>query len=114
MPDKKQIAIKERIVKQAMDFWGVSDIRDMDPVIDLLLEVFAHESNKLYQEIEQSDSRILHRLSRILIGNKWTLPKPAHALMTITPNHGECCELDAEDHFMQRKTYLAKGIFKFL
>ena len=45
MADKKQIAIKERILKQAMEFWGVSDIRDMDPVIDLLLEVFAHESN---------------------------------------------------------------------
>ena len=53
MADKKQIAIKERILKQAMEFWGVSDIRDMDPVIDLLLEVFAHESNKLHQEIEQ-------------------------------------------------------------
>lgn len=51
MADKKQIAIKERILKQAMEFWGVSDIRDMDPVIDLLLEVFAHESNKLHQEI---------------------------------------------------------------
>ena len=51
MSDKKQIAIKERILKQAMEFWGVSDIRDMDPVIDLLLEVFAHESNKLHQEI---------------------------------------------------------------
>lgn len=92
-----------------MEFWGVSDIRDMDPVIDLLLEVFAHESNKLHQEIEQSDSRILHRLSRILIGNKWSLPKPAHALMTITPNHGECCELDAEDHFYAEKNIFGKG-----
>ena len=109
MSDKKQIAIKERILKQAMEFWGVSDIRDMDPVIDLLLEVFAHESNKLHQEIDQSDSRILHRLSRILIGNKWSLPKPAHALMTITPNHGECCELDAEDHFYAEKNIFGKG-----
>lgn len=78
-------------------------------MIDLLLEVFAHESNKLHQEIEQSDSRILHRLSRILIGNKWSLPKPAHALMTITPNHGECCELDAEDHFYAEKNIFGKG-----
>ena len=91
MSDKKQIAIKERILKQAMEFWGVSDIRDMDPVIDLLLEVFAHESNKLHQEIDQSDSRILHRLSMGNVAN--LMPK-------IT--------------FMQRKTYLAKGIFKSL
>lgn len=68
MADRRQIAIKERILKRAMEFWGVSDMRDMDPVIDLLLEVFAYESNKLHQEIEQSDSRILRRLSRILIG----------------------------------------------
>ena len=109
MADRKQIAIKERILKQAMEFWGVSDARDMDPVIDLLLEVFAYESNKLHEEIEQSDSRILHRLSRILIGNKWSLPKPAHALMTITPNHGEICELDAEDHFYAEKNIFGKG-----
>ena len=87
MADKKQIAIKERILKQAMEFWGVSDIRDMDPVIDLLLEVFAHESNKLHQEIEQSDSRILHRLSRILIGNKWSLPKPDRKSTRLNSSH---------------------------
>lgn len=109
MADKKQILIKERILRQAMELWGVSDARDMDPVIDLLLEVFAYESHKLHQEIEQSDSRILHRLSRILIGNKWSLPRPAHALMTITPNHGECCELDAEDHFYAEKSVFGKG-----
>ena len=92
-----------------MEFWGVSDKRDMDPVIDLMLEVFAYESNKLHQEIEQSDSRILHRLSRILVGNKWSLPKPAHALMTVTPNRGESCELDAEDHFYAEKNIFGKG-----
>lgn len=109
MADRKQLAIKERILKQAMEFWGVSDARDMDPVVDLLLEVFAYESNKLHQEIELSDSRILHRLSRILIGNKWSLPKPAHALMTVTPNHGECCVLNAEDHFYAEKNIFGKG-----
>lgn len=104
----RQIAIKERILKQAMEFWGVSDRRDMDPVIDLLLEVFAYESNKLHQEIEQSDSQILHRLSRILVGSKWSLPRPAHALMTVTPNHGGCYELDAEDHFYAEKSIFGK------
>lgn len=109
MEDRRQIAIKERILKQAMEFWGVSDTRDMDPVIDLLLEVFAYESNKLHQEIEQSDSRILYRLSRILTGDKWSLPKPAHALMTITPNRGESCVLDDEDHFYAEKNIFGKG-----
>lgn len=113
MADRKQIMIKERILRQAMELWGVSNVRDMDPVVDLLLEVFAYESNKLHQEIEQSDSRILHRLSRILIGDKWSLPKPAHALMTVTPNHGECCELDAEDHFYAEKNIFGKGDVQF-
>lgn len=113
MADRKQMIIKERILRHAMELWGVSNVRDMDPVVDLLLEVFAYESNKLHQEIEQSDSRILHRLSRILIGNKWSLPKPAHALMTVTPNNGECCELDAEDHFYAEKNIFGKGDVQF-
>lgn len=109
MADKKYIAIKERILKQAMELWGVTDVSDMDPVVDLLLDVFAYESSKLHQEIEQSDSRILHRLSRILIDHKWSLPTPAHALLTITPNKGEQCMLEVDDHFYAEKSIFGKG-----
>ena len=41
MIDKRQQEIKERISRYAMDMWGISDPTQMDPVIDLLLDVFA-------------------------------------------------------------------------
>lgn len=108
MIDRKQLAIKNRILAYAMELWGVTDAHQMDPVIDRFLDVLAYESNKLHQELELSDSRILHRLSRILVGAKWTLPLPAHALMTIPPHRGECYELNIEDHFYAEKPVFGK------
>lgn len=86
-----------------MGLWGITDARDMDPVLDLLLDVFAYESFKLHEYVEDSDAKILSRLSRILVASKWSLPKPAHALMSVSPNKGECGMLDAEDHFYAEK-----------
>lgn len=85
MPDKRHIEIKERILRFAMELWGINDSRNMDPVVDLLLDVFAYETARLHQEIKASDSRLLYQLSRILIDNKWALPIPAHALMSVAP-----------------------------
>ena len=61
MADKKQIAIKERILKQAMEFWGVSDIRDMDPVIDLLLEHTASRNRAVRLTDTSSSVQNTHR-----------------------------------------------------
>lgn len=52
MADRKLIEIKERILKYAMESWGITDSRNMDPVVDLLLDVFAYESARLHQDIK--------------------------------------------------------------
>lgn len=108
MPDKRHIEIKKRILKFAMELWGINEPRNMDPVVDLLLDVFANETARLYQEIKASDSRLLYQLSRILIDNKWVLPIPAHALMSVAPNNDETCVLNAEDHFYTEKFIFGK------
>ena len=41
MIDKRQREIKDRISRYAMDLWGISDPSRMDPIVDLLLDVFA-------------------------------------------------------------------------
>lgn len=74
MIDKRQQVIKERISRHAMDLWGISDPNQMDPVIDLLLDTFAYNSNRLYQDMEAADAAILHQLARILVPRKWSLP----------------------------------------
>lgn len=108
MADRKLIEIKERILKYAMEAWGITDSRNMDPVVDLLLDVFAYESVLLHRDIKKLDSRILYQLFRILIDNKWSLPIPAHALMSVNPSPGESCVLDAEDHFYTEKFIFGK------
>lgn len=108
MIDKKYIEIKEEVLQHAMELWGIKDVRRLDPVVDLLLDVFAYETSRLHQEIKLSDSRILHRLARILISNKWSLPIPAHALMTVYPSPEETCLLTPEDHFYTERIYFGR------
>ncbi len=108
MKDHKYFEIKDRIQQHAMELWGIKSVDQIDPVVDLLLDVFAYETFRLHQEIKSSDSHILHRLSRILIDNKWTLPMPAHALMSIYPKPEETCYLTPEDHFYVEKNFFGK------
>ena len=110
MIDKRQQDIKERISRYAMDMWGISDPTQMDPVIDLLLDVFAYNSNRLYQDMESSDSAILHRLARLLVPHKWSLPFPAHALMTVNPASSEVHALSIEDRFQTNRMIFSKGL----
>lgn len=110
MIDKRQQDIKERISRYAMDMWGISDPTQMDPVIDLLLDVFAYNSNRLYQDMESSDSAILHRLARLLVPHKWSLPFPAHALMTVNPASSEVHALSIEDRFQTNRMIFSRGL----
>ena len=73
MIDKRQQEIKEKMQRYAMDLWGISDPRQVDPIVDLLLDVFAYNTNRLYQDIDASNTNILHRLAHLLVPQKWSL-----------------------------------------
>ena len=109
MIDKRQQDIKERISRHAMDLWGISDPNQMDPVIDLLLDTFAYNSNRLYQDMEAADAAILHQLARILVPRKWSLPMPAHALLTANPASDDIRTFSIEDHFYTDKMFFERG-----
>lgn len=102
--DKKLSKIKEDVLDYALDLWGLDDESKLDPVVALLLDVFAYEAYQLRGELDKSDSQLLGRLSRILVGQRWFLPFPAHGLMTVNPLEGEhkTC-LNPEDHFFTEK-----------
>ncbi|ATV34195.1 hypothetical protein CUC00_11125 [Prevotella intermedia] len=109
MIDKRQQIIKERIQKFAMDLWNIADPRQVDPVIDLILDVIAYNSSRLYQSIDNSDSSILQRLARLLVPHKWSLPSPSHALMSVEPKDNDSCLLTPMDFFHTRKMIFDKG-----
>lgn len=109
MIDKRQQEIKEKMQKYAMDLWGISDPRQVDPIVDLLLDIFAYNTNRLYQDIDASNTNVLHRLAHLLVPQKWSLPSPSHALMTVLPAKDQQVTLTPEDHFFTDKMIFGKG-----
>ena len=98
--DKRYLRIKERLLDRALDLWGIEDERQLDPVVDLLLEAVAFESFQLEETLARADAALLGRLSRLLIPQKWILPRPAHGLLSVHPKSGEhLMELSPHDHF---------------
>lgn len=98
--DKRYLRIKERLLDRALDLWGIEDERQLDPVVDLLLEAVAFESFQLEETLARADSALLGRLSRLLIPQKWMLPRPAHGLLSVHPKSGEhLMDLSPHDHF---------------
>lgn len=98
--DKRYLRIKERLLDRALDLWGIEDERQLDPVVDLLLEAVAFESFQLEETLARADAALLGRLSRLLIPQKWMLPRPAHGLLSVHPKSGEhLIELSPHDHF---------------
>ena len=98
--DKRYLRIKERLLDRALDLWGIEDERQLDPVVDLLLEAVAFESFQLEETLARADAALLGRLSRLLIPQKWMLPRPAHGLLSVNPKSGEhLMELSPHDHF---------------
>lgn len=81
--------IKESITLRAMELWGIEDRQLLDPVIELLLDVFSYEFSKVEQSIKISDSKLLERISKILVQEKWSLPLPSHALLKAIPTTDE-------------------------
>ena len=109
MIDKRQQSIKERLRRFAMDSWNITDLRQVDPVIDLILDVIAYNSSRLHQNISDSDSSVLHRLACLLVPQQWSLPMPSHALLSVEPKDDESRLLTPQDRFYTRKMMFEKG-----
>ncbi|MDG1331760.1 MAG: hypothetical protein P8P74_05490 [Crocinitomicaceae bacterium] len=82
---KDHRSIKERLLRRAMGLWGIADRDKVDPIVDMMLDVFAYELARVNEEIKVSDGKLLERLSRILVDDKWSLPSPSHALLKMMP-----------------------------
>lgn len=76
--------IKDRMLKAASTAWGYSDkIResDFDPLLALLMEVYAAELEKISHEIGMSRERVLHKMVQLMAPDVFTAPVPASAIL---------------------------------
>jgi len=74
------------------------NIEDYDPVIDTIFKANAFEIEKIYNEIDDSNKRIVSNLINTLIPDHSILPKPAYTIASINPKYSRL-KITPEDVF---------------
>lgn len=77
--------IKNRMYKNAASLWGVRNIDNFDPLIKLLIEALASEINKLSNEINNIETRLLERIAALLTPDILMTVRPAHMIVHAQP-----------------------------
>ncbi|MCF0060655.1 hypothetical protein MUK70_15545 [Dyadobacter chenwenxiniae] len=85
-------SIKSRLHKEAARQWGVDEIDlkngSFDPLVDLLFGAFATETEKIWQEIESSQSHTVKRMAEAVLPETITGIVPAHSVLMVKTNSG--------------------------
>jgi len=80
--------IKSRMIRNAAQIWGFQEPQaesSFDPLVSLLLGACALELEKISSEINNTESRIIERLVKILTPQPITCPHPAYAIAYARP-----------------------------
>ncbi|MCZ4223965.1 type VI secretion system baseplate subunit TssF [Pedobacter rhodius] len=77
--------IRNRILKNAEDFWNVKDSHDFDPLVKLIIEALSNELFNVANDVKNLENRIFDKISRILAPDHLTSSLPAHAIIHARP-----------------------------
>lgn len=77
--------IRNRILKNAEDFWNVKDSNDFDPLVKLIIEALSNELFNVANDVKNLENRIFDKISRILAPDHLTSSLPAHAIIHAKP-----------------------------
>ncbi len=80
--------VKTRMMQNAAHLWGAEngDIEtDCDPLVSMLIEACANEIEKINNEIENTDARVIKYLAQLITPDIITGYRPAHAIMQANP-----------------------------
>jgi hypothetical protein len=78
-------AIKNRMLRYALNYWNIKHVEDLDPMVKLLMEAIALELYNLGNESKDTQVRILEKIAGLLAPDFLTAPNPAHAILHATP-----------------------------
>ena len=83
VPDFSKASVKSRLTRQAAELWGYgeADLDAFDPLVNLLLEACAVEFEKIGQEMNNTQARLVERLATLLNPDVIDAPRPAHAVV---------------------------------
>ncbi len=77
--------IKDRMYKNATNFWGISNVENLDPLVKLLIESLASEIYRLSNEINNVEIRMLERIARLLTPDILMAARPSHMILHAQP-----------------------------
>jgi len=100
--------IRNRILKNARDYWGIKNTSDFDPLVKLLIEALSTELFNVSNDVQNLENRVLDKISRILASDTLTCALPAHAIAHARP-HEAVEYIDPKTQFFFRKRIKEKG-----
>jgi hypothetical protein len=80
-PYKNKQSIRERMCRFASQYFGISRVELLDPVVNLLLESLSEEIYKAAGLLEASENRISDKLSSLLASGMEAIAQPAHSII---------------------------------
>jgi hypothetical protein len=94
--------IRTRMLRNAMDYWGTTNINDMDPMVRLLVEALSTELFNVSNDVKNLENRVLSKISRILASDYLTSALPAHAVLKGQPVETQE-SVTINNHFFYKK-----------
>lgn len=98
--------ILDRMRRFATDYMGISQIELLDPIVCLFLESLGEEIYKISGEIDNMETRILDKLSAMLISDINAITKPGHCILHATSQES-CLPINTTTEFYYE--YGSKG-----
>lgn len=102
--------ISRRLIKRCAELWGIDDAQadHFDPLVKLLVEACSVEFEKVGQEIEQTELRLMTRLAEILSPETHNGPRPATAIVQARP-HEPTGWIEPENQLTGKRVTARKG-----
>ncbi|PWV56564.1 type VI secretion system baseplate subunit TssF [Chitinophaga sp. S165] len=99
--------IRNRVLKNAQDYWGIKNTADFDPLVKLLIEALSTELFNISNEVDNLQNRMVDKLSGILAPDTLISAVPAHAVLHARPI--EATEIiDEKEQFFYGKRLTGK------
>ena len=94
--------ILSRLYSHASNFWNMTDIDSLDPVIKMLIKGLVSELFNLSNEIENIKVRILDSIANTLIPNEFNSPQCSHGILNAYPVESSFMISDRDCFFLEK------------
>lgn len=108
MAEIKKERIRDRMLKTAARIWGVPEGEietNFDPLVTLIIEACAAELEKVGQDINSSQDRLLDRMAEIFIPEAAIGNRPASSIMHALPAESSA-EITEYNHFFTSQKFI--------